>query len=147
MTRRWRSSSISGRSIASFSSTTIWRTPAPTTSAPFLNDDVARPFSLLDLACGDASGIVKALKGTRVASYRGIDLSGPALDIATHEPARSSLARAELVEADFVTAMRNLRSPADIVWISLSLHHLTTPDKRTLMREVQAQRSAKAARS
>ena len=30
----------------------------------FLNDNVARPFAFVDLACGDASGIVTALKGT-----------------------------------------------------------------------------------
>src|SRR3954468_13022517 len=48
----------------------------------FLQSEVARPFSLLDLACGDASGIVKAVQGLDVTSYRGIDLSGPALDIA-----------------------------------------------------------------
>ena len=34
--------------------------------------------------------------------------------------------------------MRNRAHPADIVWISLSLHHLETPDKRTLMQEIRA---------
>ena len=31
-----------------------------------LTDDVAGPFRFLDLACGDAHGVVGALKGTRV---------------------------------------------------------------------------------
>jgi hypothetical protein len=42
----------------------------------------------------------------------------------------------ELDEADFVAAMRRPK-PEDIVWISLSLHHLDTEGKRRLMREVR----------
>jgi ubiquinone/menaquinone biosynthesis C-methylase UbiE len=102
----------------------------------FLKSDIPRPFALLDLACGDASGIVKAVQGLGVTSYRGVDLSGPALDIARTNLHELPCA-AELVQADFVAAMRTLRSPADIVWISLSLHHLDTAAKRTLMREVR----------
>jgi SAM-dependent methyltransferase len=33
--------------------------------------------------------------------------------------------------------MRNRVRPADVVWISLSLHHLETSDKLTLMREIR----------
>lgn len=33
--------------------------------------------------------------------------------------------------------MRDRPEPADIVWIGLSLHHLPTPEERTLMREVR----------
>ena len=102
----------------------------------FLQSNIARPFGLLDLACGDASGIVEVLKGMPIAGYRGIDLSGPALDLARENLAQLPC-QPELVQADFVTAMRDLRKPADIVWISLSLHHLDTDDKRALMREVR----------
>jgi SAM-dependent methyltransferase len=103
----------------------------------FLSDDVARPFNFIDLACGDASGIVHALAGTRIARYRGIDLAAPALALA--ETNLKALAcEVELEQADFATAMRRRSEPADIVWISLSLHHLDTPDKRTLMREICA---------
>src|SRR6266851_1746463 len=44
----------------------------------------------------------------------------------------------ELEQEDFVSAMRARREPADIVWIGLALHHLQTPDKGALMREVRA---------
>jgi SAM-dependent methyltransferase len=43
-----------------------------------------------------------------------------------------------LEEADFSAAMRDLPAPADIVWISLSLHHLDTDAKLAFMREVRA---------
>jgi len=110
----------------------------------FLNDNVTRPFAFVDLACGDASGIVTALKGTEIANYRGIDLAPPALELAKRNLAALPCA-VELDEADFVQAMRTGSGPADVVWISLSLHHLTTPDKRTLMREIQAQLSPNGA--
>jgi SAM-dependent methyltransferase len=103
----------------------------------FLLTDIARPFAFLDLACGDASGIVRALEGTEIVHYRGIDLAPPALELA-----RDNLAalpcEVALEEADFVVAMRARTRLADIVWISLSLHHLATPDKRTLMGEVRS---------
>ena len=69
----------------------------------FLKSDIPRPFALLDLACGDASGIVTAVQGLGVTSYRGVDLSGPALDIARTNLHELPCA-AELVQADFVAA-------------------------------------------
>jgi SAM-dependent methyltransferase len=102
----------------------------------FLKADIARPFDFLDLACGDASGVVGALRGTGIARYRGIDLSGPALDLARRNLEALSCP-VELEQADFMQAMRDRTRPADVVWISLSLHHLKTDDKRALMREVR----------
>jgi len=102
----------------------------------FLTDDLARPFHFLDLACGDASGIVTTLRETPVLSYRGVDLSGPALRMA--EQNLSALkAPVILDEADFTTAMRDRAEPADVVWISLSLHHLDSEGKLAFMREVR----------
>ena len=43
----------------------------------------------------------------------------------------------ELDQRDFVAAMADRPEPADVVWIGLSLHHLQTPDKLTLMREAR----------
>jgi hypothetical protein len=101
----------------------------------FLTENVTRAFAFVDLACGDAIGIVTALEGTVIAHYRGIDLAPPALELARHN-LEALQCVVELDEADFVQAMRSGSEPADVVWISLSLHHLTTPDKRALMREV-----------
>jgi SAM-dependent methyltransferase len=101
-----------------------------------LTEDVAGPFRFLDLACGDAEGVVGALKGTRVDHYHGVDLSGPALEMA-----RAALEAlpcpVELDQRDFVDAMADRPEPADVAWIGLSLHHLLTPAKLTLMREIR----------
>jgi ubiquinone/menaquinone biosynthesis C-methylase UbiE len=48
----------------------------------FLIEEMKQPFSFLDVACGDASMTVKALHGTTVAHYVGLDISQQALDIA-----------------------------------------------------------------
>ena len=42
----------------------------------------AEPFTFLDIACGDASASVKALKDTSIAHYFGIDLSAKSLELA-----------------------------------------------------------------
>jgi len=102
-----------------------------------LMTDVNRPFRFLDLACGDARLTVAALQGTRVIHYHGIDLSAPALAMA-RQTVETLVCPAELEEADFVSAMRSRREPTDVVWIGLALHHLQTPDKGVLMREVRA---------
>src|SRR5215468_6312380 len=42
----------------------------------------ARPFSFLDIACGDAGQMSRTLAGTTVRHYHGIDLSEHALELA-----------------------------------------------------------------
>jgi ubiquinone/menaquinone biosynthesis C-methylase UbiE len=101
-----------------------------------LVDEVAKPFRFLDLACGDAGAVVRALKGTQVAHYHGVDLAKPALDLARRNLDALGC-ELELEQGDFVEAMRARPEPADVVWIGLSLHHLATPDKRTLMSEIR----------
>jgi SAM-dependent methyltransferase len=109
---------------------------AAATLRAFLAGEVARPYRFLDLACGDASGIVGALAQTPIEQYRGVDLSAPALELAKDNLAALPCT-VMLDEADFSTAMRGLARPEDIVWISLSLHHLDTDAKLVFMREVR----------
>jgi SAM-dependent methyltransferase len=101
----------------------------------FLTQEFARPFRFVDLACGDASGVVPALQGTPISHYRGIDLAQPALDLAATN-LKALPCEVALENVDFVAAMRDRRDSADVAWISLSLHHLPTAEKAVLMREV-----------
>jgi SAM-dependent methyltransferase len=99
-------------------------------------DEAIQPFRFLDVACGDASATVEALKGTRVAHYHGIDLSQAALDLASK--ALETLAcPVTLDQYDFTEALRDRPGPADVAWIGLSLHHLLAPAKLALMREIR----------
>lgn len=110
----------------------------------FLTEEVDRPFDFVDLACGDASGVVGALQGTRITHYTGIDLSGPALAYAA-ESLRALDCETELQEADFTAAIAGRTRPVDIVWLSLSLHHIETPAKLKLMREIAARMKSSGA--
>jgi SAM-dependent methyltransferase len=101
-----------------------------------LIEDVVKLFRFLDIACGDASATINALRGTSIRHYYGIDISKPALAIA-----RKSLAAlgcsVTLENRDFVEALAEWRDPVDVIWIGQSLHHLVTPAKLALMQEVR----------
>jgi SAM-dependent methyltransferase len=101
-----------------------------------LVNEAVQPFRFLDIACGDARATADALKGTRVARYHGIDLCQAALNLAGN--ALSTLGcPITLDQRDFVQALQAWSPPVDVVWIGLSLHHLTAPAKLTLMREIR----------
>jgi len=102
-----------------------------------LVEEVIQPFRFLDIACGDERASVDALRGTRVAHYRGIDLSQAALELAS-EALESLGCPVTLDHRDFAEALRDRPEPADVAWISLSLHHLLGPAKLTLMREIRS---------
>ena len=100
-----------------------------------LNRTFTRPFSFLDIACGDASQM-RALAGTEIRHYHGVDLSEPALDLAANN-LKDMTFEVELDHRDFVEAMTRSPEPADVAWCSLSIHHLDTEGKLRLMRALR----------
>jgi len=102
-----------------------------------LNERFARPFSILDIACGDASLMQRVLPGTRVSHYHGIDLAEPALKLAARNLEGLRFA-VDLDRRDFVTAMNDRPEPADASWCSLSIHHLVTGDKTRFLKAIGA---------
>ena len=102
-----------------------------------LMEEVARPFRFVDLACGDASASLAALRGTKVTHYHGVDLAEPALKMAQKNLEAVDW-KVKLEHADFVEAIRKRKEPADVVWIGLSLHHLSTEDKISVLRGIRA---------
>ena len=99
--------------------------------------EFGKPFRFLDIACGDASMSVKALIGTNVAHYAGLDISEQALAIAA-ENVKALGCTASLHSCDFADALPNWRESADLVWIGLSLHHLQTAAKLDAMRAIRS---------
>ncbi len=93
-------------------------------------------FSFLDLACGDASSTVEALKGTAIASYTGVDLSADALTYAEANLPELGCA-VELIRGDLTDVIMTCSRSFTIVWVGLSLHHFRAPQKLALMREVR----------
>jgi SAM-dependent methyltransferase len=101
-----------------------------------LNEVFKRPFSFLDIACGDASAMKAALAGTKVRHYHGIDLSQAALELAAGNLAEMPF-KVDLDHRDFVEAMMRRPEHADAAWCSLSVHHLSTDDKLNLMKAIR----------
>src|SRR5262249_56183261 len=100
-----------------------------------LNETFTAPFSFLDIACGDASMMKRALTGTKVRHYHGIDLSQPALELAAKNLAAAPFA-VDPDHRDFVEAMLRRPTHADAAWCSLSIHHLATDDKLKLIQPI-----------
>ena len=107
-----------------------------------LNDVFRSPFSFLDIACGDASMMKTALRGTQVRHYHGIDLSEPALELAAANLRNMPFA-VDLDHRDFVEAMLRRPEHADAAWCSLSIHHLSTNDKLRLMKAIRGATGAR----
>jgi hypothetical protein len=107
-----------------------------------LNETFKAPFSFLDIACGDASMMAQALRGTRVRHYHGIDLSQPALELAAANLAGMPFA-VDLDHRDFVAAMTRRPEHADAAWCSLSIHHLATADKLALIKAIRGATGAR----
>ncbi len=101
-----------------------------------LNEVFTAAFSFLDIACGDASVMKAALRGTQVRHYHGIDLSQSALELAAANLAGSPF-EVDLDHRDFVEAMMRRPKHADAAWCSLSVHHLATDDKLRLMKAIR----------
>lgn len=87
-----------------------------------------RPFSILDLGCGDAATFAPLLQGFSVKSYRGVDLSAAALALARQNLARVAC-KVELIRADFLSALAEAPT-TDAIYTSFALHHLSTEGKK-----------------
>jgi SAM-dependent methyltransferase len=99
-------------------------------------DELDRPFSFLDLGCGDASFSAEILNGRPLASYTGMDISPVALDLA-RENTRAIAAPVSLIVDDFLTGTGSLPGSYDVIYIGLSLHHLSRAEKEFFFGELR----------
>jgi hypothetical protein len=99
------------------------------------------PFSLLDLACGDAAYSVGALRETKVSDYVAVDLSEPALSIASSS-IRSLGCATQVVHRDFQEYVETASRLWDIIFIGFSLHHLDRNAKLAFAPQVRRVLSA-----
>jgi SAM-dependent methyltransferase len=91
-----------------------------------------RPFSVLDLGCGDALFIAEALCSTRVERYTGVDISSVALDLA-RKNLKGTNYQKSLVNGDILAFVDDLGENHDLIWIGLSMHHLARNQKERLI--------------
>jgi len=93
-----------------------------------LLEQMDRPFTFLDLACGDAYYSSITLKDTKAREYIGIDVSADALSFARENLKDSGIA-ATFIQADFFDFDRIVEQKADVIWVGFSVHHLSTEEK------------------
>ena len=91
-----------------------------------------RPFSILDLGCGDAATLVPLLEGLPVERYKGVDLAEPALMLATNN-LKSLPCPASLTHEDILAALAE-DTTYDVIYSSFALHHLPTHQKAEFFR-------------
>ncbi|HNV86012.1 MAG TPA: class I SAM-dependent methyltransferase [Candidatus Omnitrophota bacterium] len=87
-----------------------------------------KKFSLSDLGCGDAEFMAKALRGTGIGRYTGVDLSDIALILAKKNMQGLPCSK-RFVRRDFFKEITGERR-ADVIWMSLTFHHLRLEQKR-----------------
>jgi SAM-dependent methyltransferase len=92
-----------------------------------------RPFAILDLGCGSARHLARALQGRSISRYVGYDLSDIAL---AH--AESNLARLGcplvLCRGDLLDALRTNSDRFDLIFTSFAQHHLSSAEKELFFR-------------
>ena len=101
-----------------------------------LADVFTSPINFLDIACGDASVMSRALRDVPVRHYHGIDLSQPALELAAIN-LDDLPCEVDLDHRDFFEALTRRTEHADAAWCSLSIHHLATEDKLDVLKAIR----------
>jgi len=91
-----------------------------------------KPFSVIDLGCGDAATFAPLLEGRPLKNYRGADLSEAALALAKENLSRLGCP-VELDHTDMMSELATAPS-ADVINVSFALHHLTTEQKAEFLR-------------
>lgn len=94
--------------------------------------DRRRPFTVLDLGCGDSDPAIRALRGTAVAAYTGVDAAAAALAEARRrlvgEPYAFTLTTADAVGD--VAARADQGECFDVIMASYLVHHFPVDVKR-----------------
>ncbi len=99
-------------------------------------DGRAAPFAFCDLGCGDASFTSAVLSGRALKSYTGVDVSGPALELAKKNT-EALLCPREFRLADFSDPLKLGLAAQDVIYIGLSFHHLLAPEKARFFSEIR----------
>ena len=102
----------------------------------FLVNHYKKPFKILDLGCGDAHFAAQALLNTTMNFYCGIDLSKPALEIASDNMVKLKSEK-HFIQGDLFQLIfqlgQNQENSFDVILSSFALHHLTLKQKEYLI--------------
>lgn len=99
-----------------------------------------RRFAILDLGCGSARHLARALKDRSVSRYVGYDLS----DVALAHAARNLTGLScpfELRQGDLLQGVSGGGEKFDVIFTSFALHHLAAAEKATFFQSAYRQLS------
>ncbi|MFH0880152.1 MAG: class I SAM-dependent methyltransferase, partial [Lentisphaerota bacterium] len=108
----------------------------------FLEERFPSSFSMLDLGCGDAGYTAGSIRHTAIQRYTGVDLAPTALKLAERH-LHGLKCRKEFVCADFSLFIETNTAISDMVWIGLSMHHLSKHQKDAFVGRVRKAIGAK----
>jgi SAM-dependent methyltransferase len=87
-----------------------------------------KPFSFVDVGCGDSSNVAPILADTSIHKYIGIDAAKDVLLMASNTLEQLTCEK-DFIADNMTTAIPNLSSPVDIIFTSYAVHHLSSQDK------------------
>ena len=104
-----------------------------------LSNYFQKPFSVLELGCGDASFTIQALLNTNIVAYTGIDLSQDALAIAQDNMALTPYSK-HFLQGNFseivAQLMQSQEHSFDVALTSFAFHHLNLEQKEQVISEL-----------
>lgn len=95
-----------------------------------------KPFSLLDVGCGDASRLIPILLNKPITNYVGIDAASEVLKLAD-ENAKLLSCDKQFICDDMQHAVGQIQPSFDIIFTSLCIHHLTIDEKYQFLHQGQ----------
>lgn len=102
--------------------------------------NLPKPFTMLDLGCGDGSFTAQALLNTQISEYTGIDVSVPAV-----EDGKKNIAVTGC-QGNFIIGdcwqlthdlAKNEPNKFDVVFTSFALHHLQLSEKEDVIKNIK----------
>ncbi|MCW5589822.1 MAG: class I SAM-dependent methyltransferase [Legionellales bacterium] len=95
-----------------------------------------KPFTLVDLGCGDGSAIVESLVNSPIQRYIGVDAAAETLQKADDILAKLTCDK-QFLCGDMLEILTQLTTPVEIIFSSYALHHLSYQQKEEFLKQCQ----------
>jgi SAM-dependent methyltransferase len=100
-----------------------------------------RPFSFVDVGCGDSSTVAPLLAKTTIKKYVGIDAASDVLKMAANTLASLDFEK-EFIADNMTSAIPRINAPVDVIFTSYAVHHLSLQDKANLIADCKQKLSS-----
>ena len=101
-----------------------------------LNAYKNRPFTFLDLGCGDCSFIAPVLQNKQVTQYFGVDAAPGVIELGKMSMKNVHCPQEFIVE-DMIQALKSLNRTVDVIFTSYAVHHLSLEQKEDFLKTCQ----------